>query len=45
MVTVRWYWVDGTYDEFTVESKKHAEMMALQLYKNEEIVSVEISDF
>lgn len=44
MVTVRWFWIDGSYDEFTVENKKHAEMMAIQLYRNPNIVSVEISD-
>jgi hypothetical protein len=44
MFTVRWFWVDGSFDEFQVETKKHAEMMALQLYKNPDIVSVEISD-
>ncbi len=45
MITVRWFWVDGSYDEFVVESKKHAETMAIQLYMNPDIVSVEISDF
>lgn len=45
MYTVRWFWVDGTYDEFEVETKRHAEMMAIQLYSNPDIVSVEISDF
>lgn len=44
MFTVRWFWVDGSFDEFQVETKKNAEMMAIQLYKNPDIVSVEISD-
>ncbi len=45
MVKVRWYWVDGTFDEFTVENMKHAEDMASKLYKNTDIVSVEISEW
>ena len=45
MVTIRWFWVDGSYDEFKVATKKQAEMMAIQLYKNPDIVSVEIDDF
>lgn len=45
MIIVRWFWVDGSMDEFAVETKKHAEMMAIQLYQNPDIVSVEISDF
>lgn len=44
MYTVRWFWIDGSYDEFKVESKKHAEMMAMQLYMNPDIVSVEYGD-
>ena len=44
MFIVRWYWVDGSYDEFTVESKDHVEMMQIQLYKNPDIVSVEINE-
>ena len=44
MVTVTWFWVDGSYDSFEVDTKKHAEMMAMQLYRNEEIVSVVIDD-
>ena len=44
MITIRWFWVDGSMDEFTVESKKQAEMMAIQLYMNPDIVSVEYGD-
>lgn len=42
MVFVRWYWVDGSFDEFQVESMKHAEQLRERLYKNPDIVSVEI---
>lgn len=45
MVLVRWYWIDGSYDEFDVESMKHAEALRDQLYKNELIVSVEIEEY
>ena len=42
MIRVRWYWVDGSYDEFAVDTMKHAEAMRDRLYKNHDIVSVEI---
>ena len=45
MYTVTWTWVDGSYDEFTVGTKRQAEAMAQHLYQNELIVSVIISDF
>ena len=42
MIRVRWYWVDGSYDEFAVDTMRHAEAMQFKLYKNPDIVSVEI---
>lgn len=44
MVAVRWYWVDGSYDEFVVDTMKHAEAMRSQLYLNPDIVSVEVGE-
>ncbi len=44
MFTVRYWWVDGSYDEFTVPTKKHAEAMRSRLYRNEDIVSVEVEE-
>lgn len=44
MVTIRWFWIDGSFDEFTVSTLKEAENMRLHLYMNEDIVSVEIFD-
>lgn len=44
MVTIRWFWVDGSIDEFNVSTLKEAEKMRLHLYKNEDIVNVEIFD-
>ena len=44
MVEVRWFWVDGSCDEFKVDTKKHAEEMVARLYRNPDIVSVEIID-
>lgn len=44
MYRVIWTWLDGSYDEFTVSTKRQAEMMAQQLYLNDLIVSVVISD-
>lgn len=44
MVTVTWYWIDGTYDSFAVDTRKHAEAMREQLYTNDLIVSVEIDE-
>lgn len=44
MVTIRWFWVDGSLDEFTVSTLKEAEKMRLHLYTNEDIVNVEIFD-
>lgn len=45
MVTVRWFWVDGSVDEFAVENEKQAKMMVDRLYQNPDVVSVEISEF
>lgn len=45
MFTVRWFWNDGSMGEQTVESKREAEMMAIQLYSNPLIINVVISDF
>lgn len=41
MVTIRWYWIDGSYDEFDV-NRHDAEAMRERAYKNPDIVSVEI---
>ena len=40
MFEVTWTWIDGSYDSFTVETAKQAEAMSIQLYRNENIVSV-----
>lgn len=43
MTTVRWFWIDGSMDEFTVD-KHHAREMVMHLYKNPDIVSVEYEE-
>lgn len=45
MFTVRWVWNDGSTGEQVVDNKKDAEMMAIQLYSNQLIINVIISDF
>lgn len=41
MVEIRYFWIDGSYDSFIVE-RAQAERMQEKLYKNPDIVSVEI---
>lgn len=44
MIAVRWYWVDGSVDEFNVENLRQAEALAQKLYRNPDIVMVEYGE-
>lgn len=44
MITVRWFWINGSVDEFQVENIAHAKSMVKKLYKNPDIVMVEIEE-
>ena len=41
---IRWYWIDGSYDEFTVDTERQAEEMERKLYRNPDVVSVEYKE-
>lgn len=45
MVTITYIWKDGQTEQYRLGTKKQAEMMAIQLKKNELIANVIISDF
>ena len=44
MTKVTWTWIDGSQDTFTAENMRHAEAMRDKLYRNNDIVSVDIED-
>ena len=44
MYTVTWIWSNGMMSQYEVETKRQAEMLAIQLYTDELITNVIIDD-